>query len=89
MSVGRPIKTLCGVIVGVALTTIGAHHHRSHRDDGYKLPAGVRLLTDWLRDAGYFTANLRQLPSAFGFNGAGAAGGRGLVGAFDAARAQC
>jgi len=26
-------------------TTIGAHNHRSHRDDGYELPKGVRVLT--------------------------------------------
>jgi N-sulfoglucosamine sulfohydrolase len=58
-------------MTGMYQTTIGAHNHRSHRDDGYKLPAGVRLLTDWLRDAGYFTANLRQLPPEFGFKGAG------------------
>lgn len=58
-------------MTGMFQTTIGAHNHRSHRDDGYKLPAGVRLLNDWLRDAGYFTANLRQLPADIGFRGAG------------------
>lgn len=58
-------------MTGMYQTTIGAHNHRSHRDDGYKLPAGVRLLTDWLREAGYFTANVRQLPAEFGFKGAG------------------
>jgi arylsulfatase A-like enzyme len=58
-------------MTGMYQTTIGAHNHRSHRDDGYKLPAGVRLLNDWLRDAGYFTANLRALPPEFGFRGAG------------------
>lgn len=58
-------------MTGMYQTTIGAHHHRSHRDDGYKLPAGVRLLNDWLRDAGYFTANLRQLPPELGFRGMG------------------
>jgi len=29
------------------------------------------LLTDWLRDAGYFTANVRTLPAALGFKGTG------------------
>jgi len=58
-------------ITGMYQTTIGAHHHRSHRDDGYKLPEGVRIITDWLRPAGYFTANIRQLPSAVGFKGTG------------------
>lgn len=58
-------------MTGMYQTTIGAHNHRSHRDDGYELPAGVRVLTDWMRDAGYFTANLRDLPPAFGFKGTG------------------
>ena len=50
-------------MTGMYQTTIGAHNHRSHRDDGYQLPDGVRVLTDWLRDAGYFTANIRELPA--------------------------
>jgi arylsulfatase A-like enzyme len=58
-------------MTGMYQTTIGAHNHRSHRDDGYKLPDGVRLLTDWLRDAGYFTANVRQFPEPIKFRGAG------------------
>jgi arylsulfatase A-like enzyme len=58
-------------MTGMYQTTIGAHNHRSHRDDGYELPDGVRVLTDWLRDAGYFTANVRQLPQQLGFNGSG------------------
>ncbi len=58
-------------MTGMYATTIGAHNHRSHRDDGFALPPGVRLLTDWLRDAGYFTANLRELPPALGFRGTG------------------
>src|SRR5439155_384714 len=44
-------------MTGMYQTTIGAHNHRSHRDDGFSLPAGVRVLTDWFRDGGYFTAN--------------------------------
>ena len=31
----------------------------------------MRLLTDWLRDARYFTANVRELPPKFGFRGTG------------------
>ena len=58
-------------MTGMYQTTIGAHNHRSHRDDGYALPKGVRLLTEWLRDAGYFTANLRELPARCGFKGTG------------------
>ena len=58
-------------MTGMYATTIGAHNHRSHRNDGYKLPQGVRVLTDWLRDAGYFTANIVQLPETCGFKGTG------------------
>jgi arylsulfatase A-like enzyme len=58
-------------MTGMYQTTIGAHNHRSHRDDGYTLPDGLRVLPDWLRDAGYFTANLRTLPKACGFSGTG------------------
>jgi N-sulfoglucosamine sulfohydrolase len=58
-------------MTGMYQTTIGAHHHRSHRDDDYHLPVGVRILTDWLRDEGYFTANVRELPASLGFKGTG------------------
>ncbi len=56
---------------GMYQTTIGAHNHRSHRDDGYTLPAGVRVASDWMRQAGYFTANVVELPASFGFKGTG------------------
>lgn len=58
-------------MTGMYQTTIGAHNHRSHRDDGYKLPEGVNVLPHWLRDAGYFTANVRELPPEVGFKGSG------------------
>jgi len=58
-------------MTGMYQTTIGAHNHRSHRDDGYQLPSGVRVVPDWLRDAGVFTANIRELPESFGFKGSG------------------
>ncbi|MEX0939046.1 MAG: sulfatase [Pirellulales bacterium] len=48
-------------MTGMYQTTIGAHNHRSHRDDGYRLPESVRLLTDWLRDEGYYSANVREI----------------------------
>jgi N-sulfoglucosamine sulfohydrolase len=56
-------------MTGMYQTTIGAQNHRSHRDDGYGLPPGVRVLTDWLREAGYFTANIKNLPTPADFQG--------------------
>lgn len=50
-------------MTGMYQTTIGAHNHRSHREDGFRLPEGVRLITEWARDAGYYTANVRQINS--------------------------
>ena len=58
-------------MTGMYQTTIGAHNHRSHRDDGHRLPAGVRVLSDWMRDAGYFTANIVNLPPGIAFKGTG------------------
>lgn len=58
-------------MTGMYSTTIGAHNHRSHRNDNHPLPDGVRVLTDWLRDAGYFTANIVELPADLGFKGSG------------------
>lgn len=48
---------------GMYQTTTGTHPMRSHRDDGFRLPAGVRPITHWLRDAGYFTANIKTIGS--------------------------
>lgn len=59
------------MMTGMYQTTIGAHNHRAHRDDGYQLPEGVRILSEWMRDAGYFTANLVEMPAGFGFKGTG------------------
>jgi arylsulfatase A-like enzyme len=56
-------------MTGMYQTTIGAHNHRSHRDDGYRLPRGVRLLTEYFRDGGYYTANIGQLPPQLKFKG--------------------
>lgn len=58
-------------MTGMYQTTIGAQNHRSHRDDGYTVPAGVRPITDWMRDAGYLTANIRVFPAALGIRGSG------------------
>ncbi|MGE3779101.1 MAG: sulfatase [Pirellulaceae bacterium] len=46
---------------GLYQTTTDTHHMRSHRDDDFRLPAGVRPITHWLRDAGYFTANIKTV----------------------------
>lgn len=48
-------------MTGMYQTSIGAHHHRSHRDDGYRLPDGVHVITHYFRDAGYFTANVTNV----------------------------
>jgi len=42
---------------GMYPITIGVHHHRSHRSDGYRLPEGVRLFSEVFREHGYFTCN--------------------------------
>jgi arylsulfatase A-like enzyme len=47
------------IATGMYQTSIGGHNHRSHRDDGYTLPAGVRVFTEYLREAGYHTSNLK------------------------------
>ena len=46
---------------GMYQTTTDTHHMRSHRDDAFRLPPGVRPITHWLRDAGYFTANIKTI----------------------------
>jgi N-sulfoglucosamine sulfohydrolase len=56
-------------MTGMYATTIGAQNHRTA--DKRPLPDGVRVLTEWLHDAGYSTANLVTLPPSFGFKGTG------------------
>lgn len=46
---------------GMYQTTTDTHAMRSHRTDDFRLPVGVRPLTHWLRDEGYFTANVRAI----------------------------
>jgi arylsulfatase A-like enzyme len=48
-------------MTGLYQTTTDTHHMRSHRDDSFRLPAGVRPLTHWLKDAGYYTANITKI----------------------------
>ena len=54
-------------MTGMYAASIGAHNHRTQ--DKKPLPEGVRTLSDGMRAAGYFTANLKQLPPELGFNG--------------------
>ncbi len=48
------------LMTGMYQTSIGAHNHRSHRDDDYTLPHSIRPITDYFREAGYFTANVTE-----------------------------
>jgi N-sulfoglucosamine sulfohydrolase len=48
-------------LTGMYQTTTDTHHMRSHRDDDFRLPPGVRPLTHRLREAGYFTANIKSI----------------------------
>ena len=58
-------------MTGLWQIRIGAQNHRSHRTREFVRAPGVRLITERLRDAGYFTANVRALPDDLGFKGAG------------------
>ncbi len=58
-----------GFMTGMYQTSIDAHNHRSHREDGYRLPDGVGVITEWFRRAGYFTANVKT--AAPGVQGTG------------------
>lgn len=47
--------------VGMYQTSTDTHPMRSHRNDDFRLPEGVRPVTHRLRDAGYYCANLKTL----------------------------
>ena len=47
--------------VGMYQTTTDTHHMRSHRDDDYRLPEGVRPITHHLKDVGYYSANIKYI----------------------------
>ena len=57
------------MITGMYQTSAGIHHHRSHRDDGYTLPEPVQPITEYFREADYFTANVKT--AAPGVRGSG------------------
>lgn len=49
-------------MTGMYAVSIGAQNQRSHRDGKHPLPEGVRVLPDWMRDAGYFAVNVVNMP---------------------------
>jgi arylsulfatase A-like enzyme len=46
---------------GMYQTSIDCQNMRSHRNDAFRIPPGVRPITHWLRNAGYFTANIKTI----------------------------
>ena len=46
---------------GMYQTTSDTHNMRSHRNDKYRLPEGVRPITHRLKDVGYFSANIKTI----------------------------
>lgn len=48
-------------MTGMYQTTTDTHNMRSHREDDYRLPEGVRPITHRLSDAGYYTANITNI----------------------------
>ena len=48
-------------MTGMYATTTDTHHMRSHRDDDYRLPAGVRPVMHRMKDVGYRTGNIKEI----------------------------
>ena len=48
-------------MTGMYQTTTDTHHMRSHRDDDFRLPEGVRPITHRLQEVGYVTANITHI----------------------------
>ena len=48
-------------MTGMYATTTDMHHMRSHRDDDFRLPEGVRPITHRLQEVGYQTANITHI----------------------------
>src|SRR5436190_22392455 len=46
---------------GMYQTTTDTQNMRSHREDDFHLPPGVRPITHWLKEAGWFTANIKTI----------------------------
>jgi arylsulfatase A-like enzyme len=52
------------LMTGCYQTQIGAHQHRTWQWNKRPLPSPVRHISEWFRDAGYFTCNLQPLKPA-------------------------
>ena len=50
-----------GFNTGVYQIHSGAHNHRSHRKDGFRLPASIELISHRMQRAGYYTTNVRKI----------------------------
>ncbi len=48
-------------MTGMYQTSTDTHNMRSHREDDFRLPKGVRPITHRLENAGYFTANIKTI----------------------------
>jgi len=48
-------------MTGMYQTSTGTHNMRSHREDDYRLPDGVRPVTHRLNEVGYYTANITNI----------------------------
>ena len=48
-------------MTGMYQTSTDMHPMRSHRDDDFRLPPGVRPMTHRLQDVGYFTVNITRI----------------------------
>jgi N-sulfoglucosamine sulfohydrolase len=48
-------------MTGMYQTSTDTHNMRSHRDDDFRLPAGVRPITHRLQEMGYFTSNIIKI----------------------------
>ncbi len=55
-------------------TRIGAHQHRTWQWNKRPLPPPVRHISEWFRDAGYFTCNLQPVKRSNGLHGAAGSG---------------
>ncbi len=49
------------IITGMYQTSIGAHQHRSHRNDSHLLPHPIMPVTEYFRRGGYFRCNCAGL----------------------------